>query len=292
VGNAFGFVLAWLCVRHAPNGRLHLRIDDIDAARTRQAFVEDIFQTLDWLGIEWDSGPSSVVDFYTNHSQQLRLAQYYNTLESLAEKQLLFACTCSRKQLQELHPRGLYTGTCVERCLPLHTAEAAWRLNTMSDAIVSYAECHPILQQVEVSIGTQAPYPVLRGKNRLPAYQLVSVWEDVTQGIDWVVRGEDLRDSTALQVYLAGLLPELVDFQKCMFLHHPLVTLHGQKLSKSAGAKAIQSLRGQADGRSRFFTAVAQALGLPVAVPDLEQLYQACLAYPVQGLEPSSLAIL
>ncbi|NJL14359.1 MAG: hypothetical protein HC913_16005 [Microscillaceae bacterium] len=61
-GNAFSFVLTWLAARHF-GGKIHLRIDDLDQTRCRPEYVEDIFRSLDWLGLDWDSGPQGVDDF-------------------------------------------------------------------------------------------------------------------------------------------------------------------------------------------------------------------------------------
>ena len=63
IGNALNFILTWLLVRRR-GGRLHLRIDDMDGIRVRPEVVEDIFYSLDWLGLDWDTGPSGPEDFH------------------------------------------------------------------------------------------------------------------------------------------------------------------------------------------------------------------------------------
>ncbi len=63
IGNAISFIITWLYARSA-NGTIHLRIDDIDGERAREEFVEDIFTGIEWLGLDYDSGPTSVDDFF------------------------------------------------------------------------------------------------------------------------------------------------------------------------------------------------------------------------------------
>ena len=68
LGNAVNFVLTWLLTRQA-GGVLHLRIDDLDRARLRPAYLENIFRVIDWLGLDYDHGPTGPDDFLRHHSQ-------------------------------------------------------------------------------------------------------------------------------------------------------------------------------------------------------------------------------
>jgi glutamyl-tRNA synthetase len=71
IGNALNFVRTWLMVRRA-GGILRLRIDDIDATRTRPEYFDDIFRTLEWLGMDWDEGPRNANEQTEIYSQSLR----------------------------------------------------------------------------------------------------------------------------------------------------------------------------------------------------------------------------
>ena len=82
----------------------------------------------------------------------------------------------------------------------------------------------------------------MRQKNSKPAYQLATVVDDIHFGVNRIVRGEDLFPSTLMQIYLASLLPAKNYFDSVKFWHHPLLKdREGVKLSKSAGATAINS---------------------------------------------------
>ena len=74
-GNAWSFLLTWLLARR-DGGSIHLRIDDMDTARFRPEYIEDIFASLEWLGLDWDTGPRSLTEIQSTHSQHLRLERY------------------------------------------------------------------------------------------------------------------------------------------------------------------------------------------------------------------------
>jgi len=113
LGNAVNFVLTWLMVRKA-GGTLRLRIDDADCLRAKPEYLEDIFCQLDWLGITWDEGPMGVDDFRGRFSQQLRLERYREFLAGLARAGHLYPCGCSRREMRNLAPDGIYPGFCRE----------------------------------------------------------------------------------------------------------------------------------------------------------------------------------
>ncbi|MGB1694341.1 MAG: glutamate--tRNA ligase family protein, partial [bacterium] len=75
LGNAFSFILTWLLVRRL-GGKLHLRIDDLDAPRLNQDCLEDIFIQLEWLGLDYDTGPQGPDDHLRRFSQSLKLEEY------------------------------------------------------------------------------------------------------------------------------------------------------------------------------------------------------------------------
>jgi glutamyl-tRNA synthetase len=105
-------------------------------------------------------------------------------------------------------------------------------------------------------------YFVVRKKDGFPAYQLTSVVDDIHFGVDMVVRGEDLFDSTLAQVYLSQLLA-VNTFGQTAFFHHPLVQdAHGRKLSKSAGDRSVRHFRDQGKSPRDFLAEVSRLLSL------------------------------
>jgi len=273
VGNAFNFLITWLITRQQ-NGILRLRIDDLDQARCRQEYLEDIFLTLDWLGVDWDEGPFGVEEHVEKFSQSLRIPAYEEILSTLKTKGKLFACTCSRKEIMAASPNGLYPGTCLHKGLPFEGEGRSWRMSMSEDTQVSWEDKWMGNQSVRLHEASGAP--VLRRKDGIPAYHVASVSDDLFYGINLIVRGEDLKLSTALQLALAEKIGAQA-FSLAVFLHHPLLLgPEGKKLSKSKGALAIRTLREKNGGRAHFFQAFTKAMGWegkPTTVQEVQAMY-------------------
>ncbi len=255
IGNALNFALNWLVAR-LHGGKILLRIDDLDADRKRPEYVADVFESLAWLGLDWDVGPGEndgiidrvtlshpvntlVADFEKNWSQHRRLPLYFNALEKLRATGLLFACRKSRRDLAPFE--GNYPPAFRNQNLSLDDPDVAWRIKTPP--------------------GFALPDFVVRRRDGIPAYQLASLADDVHFGITHVIRGEDLTASTQAQLYLAEYLSES-NFLKINFLHHPLITdENGEKLSKSAGATSLKEMRESGAGAEIVFRKVGEMLG-------------------------------
>lgn len=264
LGNAFSFVLTWLYAR-LYNGSIHLRIDDIDTQRSRPEYLADIFDSLEWLGLEWDSGAKSPDDFLRNHSQALCLEDYVAALELLKAHTKIYACNCSRKKMKanaDIH--GQYPAICLPKSLDLKSTQTALRIHIPKTAqpVCFYdveKKEHYHFQLLE----TMRDF-VVWGKNKMPAYQLTSLVDDLRLGINFVVRGEDLLPSTAAQVYMSALVPVWNTFGENLFLHHALLRdAQGNKLSKSAGSLALKHWRASGKKREDLFLYFSRLLSLP-----------------------------
>ncbi len=244
LGNAVNFVLNWLTARLHPQARLLVRIDDLDAERKRPEYVQNIFDTLRNLGLDWDEGPRSPEDLERQWAQHLRLPLYEKLLQTLRQRGHLFACAKSRRELAPFG--GDYPEAFRHQPYGLDDVDVAWRIRT------------PLPHQPEI----MPPDFVVRRRDGIPAYQTASVADDVFFGITHVIRGQDLWPSTRAQQYLAQCAG-LTAFERIAFLHHPLLTDEcGRKLSKSAGAPPLST--GPANGTSpaAVFAIVARWLAL------------------------------
>jgi glutamyl-tRNA synthetase len=234
-GNGAAFVLTWKLARQA-GGTILLRIDDLDAERVRAAYVEDIFRTLEWLGIDWDEGPTGPADLEARWSQQHRTERYLEAVERLRATGHLYACRCSRTELTHC--------ACRTAGLGLEADGVTWRLDLQAAPAVPMRRWPGTPVPLEPS-RLMPQDPVIRQRNGRPAYQVASLVEDLDHRIDLVVRGEDLLPSTACQLYMAHLLNE-PRFGQATFVHHGLLTdVQGAKLSKSQGAGSLQAMRAQ-----------------------------------------------
>ena len=221
-GNIFNFLLNWHWAR-TNGGKVLLRIDDADAERKRPEYLDDIFRVLDWLGLDWDIGPTGPDDLEKNWSQARRRELYDELLNELTGKQLLFACACSRKELAS----GICN--CREKRLALSSPAVAWRIQAPAMARFHDKALGNVTQ--ELSAGSF----IVRRKDGIAAYQLASLADDRHFGVTHIGRGEDLLASTAMQLYLDSRL-NIPYLSRCSFWHHPLMVADdGSKLSKNAG---------------------------------------------------------
>jgi glutamyl-tRNA synthetase/glutamyl-Q tRNA(Asp) synthetase len=247
----------WLHLGHVLNAEyvwgagapIVLRIEDHDRERCRPEYEAGIVEDLDWLGYRAD---------FPLVRQSERDAIYRDAAESLNAQGLLYACGCTRKQIDDrratlappssdLAPRDslldpgapelVYDGHCRDRGLALSDG-VGWRLRvdpgaeTFVDARLGPQQQEPARQCGDVLI-----------RDRLGnwTYQFVASVDDFRQGIDLVIRGEDLLASTGRQIRIARLLGRATP---ATFLHHSLLMKSpGQKLSKSDGDTGIRELR-------------------------------------------------
>lgn len=263
VGNILSFsITAALARKHGT--KILLRVDDLDRARVNPEYLTDIFDTLRFLEIPWDDGPQDANDFETNFSQVHRMQLYNEALEQLAAGGFVFACTCSRRQLNEVG-----TCTCFDKRIPLNTPEASWRLRTNSTVlkVKSYGG-----ETIQTQLPVEMENFVVRKKDGFPAYQLTSVIDDLFYGVDLVVRGDDLWASTLAQIQLAAALDKPA-FNDVIFYHHPLLLDEpGKKLSKSAGSTSVRYLRQEGRSAGDVFGLTSDLLMLPDRAVNWQQL--------------------
>ena len=255
LGNAVNFLVTWAIVR-SRKGQLHLRIDDMDGIRFRPDVLDDIFFSLDWLGLDWDTGPSGPDDFYQHFSLHKKKAYYRAKLQELNRSgQHTFVCRCSRAAIKKVSLDGLYPGTCRNAGLVFEPGRHAVRLRVDSGACVAVGS-----RRIDLS-ETFGDFVIWR-KDDQPSYHLASLIEDEEGGINFIVRGQDLLLSTAAQIYLAECLGFSL-FPACRFVHHGLVLGEsGEKLSKSRGAYALKDLRQSGGSFAVAVKTAARILGL------------------------------
>lgn len=242
LGNARSFLLAWLDVR-ARGGRVVLRVEDLDGPRVRAGAAEAALEDLRWLGLDWDEGP---------WFQRPRLDVYRAALESLAARGLAYPCTCTRRDVEEAAsaPHAgdegpVYPGTCRGRWASAAQAAAsgrpvAWRFAVPSGPAARVAWHDRVAGPQSIAVDTRLGDFVIWKKDDEPAYQLAVVVDDAAQGIDTVLRGDDLLPSAARQL----LLYRALDARPPTWAHVPLVIgADGRRLAKRHGDTTLRSFR-------------------------------------------------
>jgi glutamyl/glutaminyl-tRNA synthetase len=225
LGHVFNAIRVWEFARsRGPEGRVLLRIEDHDRSRSRPDFEDAILEDLDWLGFVADGPPVR---------QSERGALYEAELDRLRRRGLVYACGCSRTDIGAER----YPGTCSGRRL-----EEAPGLGVR-------VRLDPTIEAFEdIRLGPQRQQPsaergdlLVRDRHENWTYQFAAVVDDCLQGVTHVIRGEDLLDSTGLQIQLARLLGRT---EPPAFLHHALLMkTPTQKLSKSDGDAGVRALR-------------------------------------------------
>jgi glutamyl/glutaminyl-tRNA synthetase len=255
LGNIFSFALTAALAKRT-GAKILLRIDDFDMERTRKQYVQDIFDTLDFMDIPWDEGPRNLKEYEHEFSIVHRMHNYKEALQQLSDDGNVFACTCSRAMVHADPTNFGYPGTCRSRNIPLEAENICWRLLTDDDADLTVRTAEG--NTVTAKLPSDMKDFIIKKKDGFPAYQLISVMDDVHYGIDLVVRGEDLWSSTLAQQYLATRLGQNT-FRDTIFYHHPLLTgTDGKKLAKSEGATSVYHLRQERKKPHEIYSLIAQ----------------------------------
>ena len=220
-GSLFAATASYLEAR-SRGGRWLLRIEDLDTPRIVAGSAEHIQRTLLALGLEWD-GP---VVF-----QSQRTAAYIAAQAELQAAGRLYACSCSRRQIEDGGAQGVYPGTC--RKGPQQAGSTALRFRIDDAAVIQLDDRLQGDRKFQLrDLGD----PVVRRRDGLFAYQLAVVVDDAAAGVTDVVRGTDLLASTGWQLALQAAL----GLPTPTYLHLPLlVDGDGRKLSKSLDADPI-----------------------------------------------------
>lgn len=281
LGHAVNAVWVWGAAR-AFGGRVVLRIEDHDRGRCRPEYERALLDDLDWLGLVPDVGATE--EFRRGphaHRQSDQSARYEARLAQLESQGLVYPCTCSRADIarhvsvDETEGAELrYPGTCRDAARDPRST-AARRIRSEAGRTERFHDLR-LGEQVQ-DPDAQCGDLLARDRNGHWTYQFAVTVDDLEQGIDVVIRGEDLLASTGRQLRLARMLGRTA---MPRFLHHPLV-LHpdGRKLSKSAGDTGIRELRKAGRTPAEVLGLAARAAGLqadpdPIDADSLARLFR------------------
>jgi glutamyl-Q tRNA(Asp) synthetase len=243
-GHAFSALTAFDAAAQA-DGRLLLRIEDIDVARCRPEFTAAIFEDLSWLGLSWEVP----VVF-----QSQRQGAYLAALERLREAGLLYRCFRTRAEMaSEIgraphEPQAAFVGEALdspaEARLLAAGAPFAWRLSVRAAAEALGGFSRLVFK--DDALGEVAADPwragdvALARKDLGVAYHLAAVVDDAEFGVTCVIRGDDLLEACHVQ----RLLQALLHLPTPCYRHHRLILgRDGKRLAKRDAAETLRALR-------------------------------------------------
>lgn len=242
------------------DGKLLLRIEDVDHRRCNPRYITELIEDLRWLGVRWSGAV---------WRQSQRRSVYAEALETLRDQGLVYQSFLTRKAIAEiaadaningklwpLDPNGVPLCPPSERDLSPSEIETrlkshqsfCWRLN-MTKAVASFgnvqtfAESNDSTMQSfhQVALKLHCWGDIVIARKDIPtSYHLAVVVDDAAQGVTHIVRGLDLFRSTAIH----RLLQKILGLQEPVYLHHRLIlNEHGDKLSKSNNDTALRTMR-------------------------------------------------
>lgn len=278
LGHLVNAVHVWGIAR-AFGGQVVLRIEDHDRSRGRAEYEASILDDLAWLGFEPDIGS---FDEYRQGANRYRqsdnAARYEDAFDRLSRAAPVYACQCSRRDIAALtdareHEEPRYPGTC--RGQRVDEQRTSARRVVLTDGAERFEDLRlgAIVQRPAQQCGDL----LVRDRLGQWTYQFAVVVDDIAHGIDLVIRGEDLLESTGRQLHLARLLGRTAP---PTFLHHALVRRpDGTKLSKSNHDTGLRELRAQGYSPEQLLGMAARASALApsvgsLAITDLPALFR------------------
>lgn len=234
MGNIFSALMSWTSAK-SQGGEWLLRIEDIDRQRSRTEYAEQLLRDLEWLGLEWDGQPVY---------QSERGNTYKGVLDELSRKGLTYPCYCTRADIMatqaphESDGRIVYAGTCRNR-KDVPDRKGATRI-VVPDEDITFND--RLYGNFSINLANHCGDFILQRADGAWAYQLAVVVDDALMGITEVVRGRDLIQSVAQQIFLRReIMPSLPQME---FSHHPLLCNGAmQRLSKRDKSMDLGILR-------------------------------------------------
>ncbi|MCV7225963.1 tRNA glutamyl-Q(34) synthetase GluQRS [Mycolicibacterium komossense] len=252
IGNLRTAVLAWLFAR-STGRRFLLRVEDLDDRSSSDTATRQLAD-LTAIGLAWDEPP----EFQHQH-----VHRYESVVDELSSRGLTYECYCSRKDILQAPraphaPEGAYPRTCRDLT---DTARDQRRAGGRPPALRLRSDTHEysVIDLLHGEYTGVVDDFVLRRGDGVAAYNLAVVVDDAAQGIDQVVRGDDLLSSSPRQAYLGTLL----GYPTPVYAHVPLVlNTAGKRLAKRDGAVSLSDI-----GRATAMAEIAASLGFTATNP-------------------------
>lgn len=241
LGHAYSALYSYQKCKEA-DGKFLIRIEDIDFTRCKPEYEDAIFEDLEWLGIKWEHEVIRQSERHDTYLKQINL---------LHQRELLYPCFCTRKEIEELtvpNHTDLYPGTC-KKLSPSEIEDKIaqgipYSLRLNIDSVQK--QLTTPLNWIDLQTGEQRVDPtnmddvILSRKDIHTSYHIAVTTDDAIQQVTHVVRGKDLYDSTPIH----RVLQELQGYPTPVYDHHKLIeNVAGEKLSKRDHSTPLRELR-------------------------------------------------
>ncbi len=232
-------------------GKFILRIEDTDRERYTEESLQDLYDTLSWLGIEWDEGPV-VGGPYGPYVQSERFDIYREYAEKLVRDGKAYYCYCSPERLEKVREEQVRTKSQYQgydrHCANLTEEERrekeaegikpVIRLRVPTEGKTTFHDV--IMGDITRKNRDVSPDPILLKSDGFPTYHLANVIDDHMMGITHIMRAQEWIPSGPLHI----LLYEAFGWEPPIYCHLPMVMgKDGQKLSKRHGSTAVRDFR-------------------------------------------------
>jgi glutamyl-tRNA synthetase len=233
LGGARTAIFNWLYARRM-KGRFVLRFEDTDTERSRQEYVDSILESLEWLGIDWDEGP---------HYQTRRFPVYREYIQKVLDTGHAYYCTCPPERIEEMRQKALatggkpkYDGTCRNRGLgPGPGTAVRFKAPLAGATVLDDVVKGPIVFQNE-----ELDDFIICRSDGSPTYNFAVVVDDITMGVNTIIRGDDHVMNTPKQIQIYHALGSPLP----VFGHVPMVLGKDRaRLSKRHGATNVTAYR-------------------------------------------------
>jgi len=233
VGGARTALFNWLYARRM-KGKFVLRIEDTDTARSTRASVDAIFEALEWLGLDWDDGP---------YFQTRRFPVYMEHIQKLLDNGHAYHCTCSPEKVEQMRAKALaiggkpkYDGTCRDKNLPPGDIAVVRFKAPLTGTTV----LEDVVKGNIVFRNDELDDFIICRRDGSPTYNLAVVVDDITMGVNTIIRGDDHVMNTPKQIQLYQALGCPLP----LFGHVPMVLGRDRtRLSKRHGATSVSAYR-------------------------------------------------
>ena len=246
VGNIRTALFNWLYARHS-GGSFIVRIEDTDQSRSVEGAIENILESLEWLGIDWDEGPI-VGGSFGPYLQSERLSIYHTTVERLLEQGNAYYCICSPEELDSMRKEQQRLGKPTGYDRRCRSAQHSKNNKSGVNPVVRFAtpiEGPPVTSndlirgEVKIELPVIDDFVILKSDG-FPTYHLANVVDDHKMQISHVMRAEEWLPSTPRHV----LLYKALAFEPPIFAHLPMILGPDRsKLSKRHGATTLLEYR-------------------------------------------------